>query len=137
MTVETYGCRRKTKLSTDRYKTSSESHPIFALAYCALFALANCRTCISQQDLSPPKQTVGERLAADLTWTQAERDERFAHMDRLFPVHTVERGGKGHPLLRGPRLGMDQAITRYMQAEHLAGVLVLQHGRVRAERYAL
>jgi CubicO group peptidase (beta-lactamase class C family) len=137
MTVETYGNSRRTKLSTDRYKTSSASHPFFALAYCALFALAGSRIAASQQDPHPIGQTVGERLAADLTWTQAERDERFAHMDRLFPVHVVERGGKVRLLSQGKGFGMDDTITRYMKAEHLAGVLVLQHGRIRAERYAL
>jgi CubicO group peptidase (beta-lactamase class C family) len=137
MTVETYADSQETKLSTDRYKTSSASHPFFALAYCALFALASSRIAASQQDPHPIGQTVGKRLAADLTWTQAERDERFAHMDRLFPVHTVKRGGKVRPLPRGPLLAMDGEITRYMQVEHLAGVLVLQHGHIRAERYAL
>lgn len=58
-------------------------------------------------------------------------------MDRIFPVHTVARGGKVRPLWHGPRLPLDDAIARYMKTEHLAGVLVLQRGRVRAERYGL
>ncbi len=59
-------------------------------------------------------------------------------MDQLFPVHIVRRAGKVRPLPIGRPLGLpDDAITRYMQAEHLAGVLVLQDGRVRAEGYAL
>jgi CubicO group peptidase (beta-lactamase class C family) len=83
-------------------------------------------------------ETVGERLAADLKWTQAERDQRFAHMDRLFPVHIVRRGGRIRPLPKGARLAFDdKEIALYMQAEHLAGILVLQRGRVRAEQYAL
>ncbi len=82
--------------------------------------------------------TVGERLAADLTWTQAQRDRRFAHMNRLFPTHTVRHAGPERPLPAGPALpGMTGTLDAYMQSEHLAGVLVLQDGRIRAERYAL
>ena len=126
--------------STDRHGTSSASFPIFALAYCALIALAASGTSSPQSPITGRQvasQTVGERLAADLAWTQAERDDRFAHMDRLFPVHKVKRGGNVRPLPDGRPLTVDAAVAHYMQAEHLAGVLVLQHGHVRTERYAL
>ncbi len=140
MTPEMGSQRGRDKLSTDHHRTSSASHPFFALAYCALFALAGCRMLASQRLSSAGQttsQTVGERLAADLTWTQPERDERFAHMDHVFPVHSVKRGSRIRPLPAGPSLSMDAAIAHYMQTEHLAGVLVLHHGRDRAERYAL
>lgn len=112
---------------------------MFALAQCVLFALIIRRTSAGQPSrrIAPLARTVGERLAADLLWPQRERDQRFAHMDRIFPVHAVARGGAVRPLLRGPRLPLENAITQYMAAEHLAGVLVLQRGHVRAERYAL
>ncbi|WP_052313248.1 serine hydrolase domain-containing protein [Terriglobus roseus] len=81
-------------------------------------------------------KSVGQRLADDLTWTVPQRDQRFAHMDRVFPAHIVRRGGPVKRLKHGAGLsGVD--VAAYMAAEHLAGVLVLQHGRVRAERYAL
>ena len=80
--------------------------------------------------------SVGQRLADDLKWTVPERDQRFAHMDDVFPSHPVRRGRSVRKLLRGAVLqGLD--VDGYMQAEHLAGVLVLQDGRVRTERYAL
>ena len=86
----------------------------------------------------PVPETVGQRLAADLSWTQTQRDERFADMDRLFPVHTVRRSGPVRPLPTGPPVpGLSGSVTSYMQTEHLAGVLVLQDGSIRAERYAL
>ena len=81
---------------------------------------------------------MGERLAADLTWTQEQRDRRFARMDRLFPVHIVRREGAVRPLPPGRPLALPAgALAHYMQQEHLSGVLVLQHGQVRAESYAL
>ncbi len=79
---------------------------------------------------------VGQRLAADLLWTVTERNQRFAHMDHYFPVHAVRRGGATRALLHDVPLGSGM-ITTYMHNEHLAGVLVLEDGRIRAEQYAL
>lgn len=84
------------------------------------------------------RETVGQRLAADLTWTQTERDLRFQHMGQIFPVHKVRRSGRVRVLPSGTRLPLgNEFITGYMQKEHLAGVIVLQDGAIRAERYAL
>ncbi|WP_213804709.1 serine hydrolase [Granulicella sp. dw_53] len=77
-------------------------------------------------------------MAADLTWTQAQRDERFAHMDGQFPSHVVQRGGQVRPLpLAKPLLMPTENLSSYMSSEHLAGVLVLQNGRIRTEWYGL
>ena len=144
MTPETHSRRARTKLSTDHPRTSSASHSRFDLAYCLLFALVAYQPLSAQSRLGvlprgdAKTRTVGERLAADLSWTQAERDLRFAHMDRLFPFHVVRHGSRVRPLSKGASLALDEGVVpHYMQAEHLAGVLVLQHGRVRAEHYAL
>ncbi len=113
-----------------------------ALAIFAVYALARPLKTAGQGASgtdgwrAPSKLSVGERLAADLQWTQSERDSRFAHMDRYFPVHRVARGGAVRRLHHGSPLN-GAMVARYVQAEHLAGVLVLQHGRVRAEQYAL
>ena len=59
-------------------------------------------------------------------------------MEGSFPVHVVGRGNRVRPFTVGTRLALDEdAVARYMQGEHLAGVLVLQGGRIRAEHYAL
>lgn len=58
-------------------------------------------------------------------------------MERLFPVHPVRRSGRVRPLSPGAPLLLPGDSAEYMQAEHLAGVLVLQDGRVRLERYAM
>lgn len=122
---------------------SMASH--FPLAWVVLFALGAVSSLAAQTDPNTSHDTVrarrgrvGERLAEDLTWTQAQRDVRFAHMDRSFPVHIVHRGSHPRSLPGGKPLRLPgTSLQSYMQTEHLAGVLVLQAGHVRAERYAL
>ena len=59
-------------------------------------------------------------------------------MEKVFPVHIVRRGGPVRPLKRGPALNLQVRSPKdYMAAEHLAGILVLQDGRIVLERYAL
>lgn len=121
------------QLSTDRPKRSSASMAKLGLAYLIVFAL-------SAQDLHAAAQgeRVGQRLAADLTWTQTERDVRFAAMDRMFPVHVVRRGGAVRKLLHGNKLRLPEGVLdAYVSGEHLSGVLVLQDGRILLEKYGL
>lgn len=106
----------------------------FSLVILILLELFVGRNGLAQKQ---PELSVGQRLAADLTWTQKQRDERFAHMDRIFPVHRVARGGSVRTLPVGKPLLADSRVGELMQAEHLAGVLVLKDGRIRNERYGL
>ena len=81
--------------------------------------------------------------AADvLVWSQAERQGRFPHMERLFPHETVKAGGRAHPLPTGRPLtlqmvqdGAPESLDQWMAADNNAGLLILQDGRVRLERY--
>ena len=102
-----------------------------------LFGLVAVCTCPGQS--SAPQQSVTQRLAADLRWTQHERELRFAHMDQVFPVNRVHHGPtlaltQGTPL--DPQLASGESIASFMQRDHLAGILVLQHGRIRLEQYS-
>jgi len=88
-----------------------------------------------------PGRTIG---AETLFWSQAQKIERFPHMENLFPVHTVKRGSHVHPLPLGKPLevsviidGAPISIDDYMRANHTAGLLVVQDGRIRLEKYAL
>ena len=80
-----------------------------------------------------------------LFWSQAQRDSAFRRMEQITPTHTVRRGARTHPPPAGKRLpepawtidGAAQSLGGYMAADHVAGVMVLQDGRVRLERYAL
>ncbi len=86
-------------------------------------------------------QTVGQRREAVLFWSQARRDADFSHMYTLFPADRVAHGGHVHALPPGKPLvpqWKDRTTTLdgYMQRYHVAGVMVLEHGRVRLARYA-
>ena len=87
-------------------------------------------------------QSWGQRLEGTLTWTQAQRETRFREMQRLFPADVVASGGVARPLPEGKPLTprwSDPAMTvgTYMRKYHLAGVMVLQDGKIRLQRYAL
>ena len=78
--------------------------------------------------------------AGVLFWSQAQRDANFRHMERLFPEHVVRAARHPRPLPPGRSieraLGGRDAVARLMAPLHIAGLLVLQDGRVRLERYA-
>jgi CubicO group peptidase (beta-lactamase class C family) len=125
------------ELSTDDPERSSARWPNFGIALSLFFALYSFATLSAQAVPVAPIATVGQRLADDLNWSQDQRDERFAHMDRFFPVHVVRRGRRVRALPLGRSLGDAVDAAGYLAAEHLAGVLVLQDGQVCTERYAL
>lgn len=88
-------------------------------------------------------QTWGGRLEGTLTWSQAQREARFREMQELFPADPVAADAQhvhalpsGKPLtVHWPDATMN--VARYMAQYHLAGVMVLQNGRIRLQRYAL
>ena len=86
-------------------------------------------------------QTIGQQREGVLFWSQAKRAADFSRMYEIFPAHRVAHGGTVHPLPEGKPLEPewdDPAMTLdgYMQRHHIAGVMVLQDGRVRLARYA-
>ena len=96
--------------------------------------------------LSPPlraqaKQSVGQQREDVLFWTQAQHTARFSQMYEIFPADRVAHGSHVHALPQGAALTPrwdDGATTlaSYMKQYHLAGVMVLQDGRIRLQRYA-
>lgn len=72
-----------------------------------------------------------------LFWTPAEREAGFRAMDRLVPHRVVPAGSPAHPhpLPQGEPLDLD--IATFMETEKVAGLLVIQDGRIRLERYGL
>ena len=73
-----------------------------------------------------------------LFWSQNQRDANFRRMERIFPTHVVRAGGRVRPLPAGAPLPLPAAeIDAYMTANHVAGIIVVQDGRVRLERYAM
>ena len=87
-------------------------------------------------------QTIGQQREAVLFWPQVQREAQFRQMGELFPSDRVARGTHVHALPQGKPLalggqGASSLLASYMDQYHLAGVMVLQHGRVRLQRYAL
>lgn len=79
-------------------------------------------------------QQIGAEI---LFWSQAQRDENFPHMEKLFPGHVVKAGKKVLALPPGPPLPVPAAdIDGFMAAQNVAGLIVVQQGAVRLERYA-
>ncbi len=82
--------------------------------------------------------------AQTLFWSQAQREAGFPHMETLYASHTVKRGAHVHPLPAGKPLALTIEVDgkalspeQYMAAQKTAGLLVIQDGRIRLERYAL
>lgn len=112
----------------------------FALVTAAL--LAGCAT-------APPTETAGvmvtdqnratlQQVGADvLFWTQEQRDRNFPAMETVFPGHVVKAGRRVVPLPVGLPLPVPAAeIDAYVAANNVAGLIVVQNGSVRLERYA-
>jgi len=75
-----------------------------------------------------------------LFWNQPQREAAFRAMETHYASNTV-RHGKAHPLATGtplvPRFDDGGTLDAYMAAHHVAGLMVVQDGRVRLERYGL
>ncbi|GAB2545128.1 serine hydrolase domain-containing protein [Rhodanobacter koreensis] len=86
--------------------------------------------------------TIGQQRESVLFWSQAQREAQFRRMYELFPSDRAAHGAHVHALPQGqplimPGKGTSAWLAGYMDEYHLAGVMVLQHGRVRLQRYAL
>ena len=90
----------------------------------------------------PHAPTIGEQREAVLFWPQAQREAQFRQLYTLFPSDRAAHGPHVHELPHGKPLalggqGASGVLASYMDQHHLAGVMVLQHGHVRLQRYAL
>ncbi|HEX7323963.1 MAG TPA: serine hydrolase, partial [Rhodanobacteraceae bacterium] len=114
--------------------------------FSALFAISISLSLISIVRAATPlphTPTVGQQREDTLSWSQAKRDADFRRMYRIFPSIRVDAGGHVHALPQGRPLqladGQSTAkwIQRYMSRYHIAGVMVLQDGDIRLQRYAM
>ncbi len=79
-------------------------------------------------------QNIGAEI---LFWTQAQRDQNFPHMEKMFPGHVVQAGKKVLALPPGPRLPIPAGdVDAFMRDQNVAGLIVVQAGTIRLERYA-
>ncbi len=73
-----------------------------------------------------------------LFWSIAQRDAAFRAMDRL-PVlakaNIIAAGDSVYPLPKGAPLSID--VDAYMKAQRTAGLVIVQDGKIRLEKYGL
>jgi len=76
--------------------------------------------------------------AADtLFWTQDQRDANFRNMEGVFPGNVVRAGTHVRALPMGEALDVpDAEIDSYIAANNVSGLIVVQDGKIRLERYA-
>ena len=76
-----------------------------------------------------------------LFWTVKQRDAGFRALDQvpwLAPYNLVKAGGTSLPLPQGKPLALPQAeLDAFMASQRTAGLVILQDGKVRLERYGL
>jgi len=124
------GCYAKVRFVREFHRS-----PILAAALAVAVAAAH-----AQQ--AAPTREPASKAAAILTWPAATREQYIAALDSFFQTRTVTAGPHPHPLDRGRLLAAFEAggsradaFERFMTAQHVRGVLVLQDGKIRLERY--
>lgn len=79
-------------------------------------------------------RTAGAQI---LFWSDAQRSANFRAMEAQFPG-TTAKAGTPRALPKGEALPVSDAeIDAFMKAQNVAGLMVIQDGKVRMERYGL
>lgn len=92
---------------------------------------------------APPRAS--HPIGADaLFWSQAQKEKGFPRMEDHFPTRVVKHGARVHSLPKGKPLdftisidGKPISVDAFMAANHTAGLIVVQNGKVRLETYKL
>jgi CubicO group peptidase (beta-lactamase class C family) len=98
-------------------------------ATASLLTLAGCETVKLYTNL-PKDQNV-------LFWTVDQRDSAFRAMEKLVKVNEVGKGETVYPLPQGAAIKLPLDIDAYMKVQRNAGLIILQDGKIRFEKYAL
>lgn len=72
-----------------------------------------------------------------LFWTQDQRDTAFRAMERIAKANTIAAGGPVLALQQGKPVKLELDVDAFMQHQRNAGLLIIQDGRIRFEKYAL
>jgi CubicO group peptidase (beta-lactamase class C family) len=105
------------------------------LAALALAGVASAQSVIVTPDNNAKLRQVGAEI---LFWSQQQRDQNFREMEKIFPGHVVKAGTKVRPLPQGKPLPIaDVDVKAGMVDLNIAGLIVVQDGKVRLERYGL
>lgn len=109
--------------------------PLATAIVCATVSIVGAQQALSTRDPA-------SRAGAILTWPVDTRESYIAALDAFFLTRTVKASTQPRPLERGrpiasfePGGARADYLRRFTSAERVRGVLVLQHGRIRLERY--
>jgi CubicO group peptidase (beta-lactamase class C family) len=75
-----------------------------------------------------------------LFWTIPQRDAAFRTMDRLpilAKANIIEAGDDVYPLPKGAPISIGTDVDAYMKAQRTAGLVIVQDGKIRLEKYGL
>ncbi len=75
-----------------------------------------------------------------LFWSVEQRDAGFRSLDRipiLAKSNVIAKGDKVYPLPEGEPLIIGTDVNAYMKAQRTAGLVIVQDGKVRLEKYGL
>ena len=113
----------------------------FRRSHLAAVALLVAVAAADARQAAPARQPAS-KAAAILTWSPEKREQYIAALDSFFLTRTVKAGPRAHALDRGRPLAAFESggtrasdVTRFIDAQRVRGVLVLQDGKVRLERY--
>ena len=104
-------------------------------------ALVAAVAAMDARQAAPPREPAS-KAAAILTWPTAQREQYIAALDSFFLTRTVKAGPHARVLDRGRPIAAFETggqrandFGRFMNDERVRGVLVLQDGKVRLERF--
>lgn len=72
-----------------------------------------------------------------LFWSVDQRDTAFRQMEKLVKVNTVSAGGPVVELPMGVPIKLGVDVDAYMANQRSAGLIIVQDGKIRFEKYAL
>jgi len=75
-----------------------------------------------------------------LFWSVEQRDAGFRALDRipiLAKSNIIKAGDTVYPMPKGEPLTIDMDVDAYMKAQRTAGLVIVQDGKIRVEKYGL
>lgn len=106
-------------------------------AFAGAFLTSTLALAAAAPELPPP--------TGFLFWTPAQQRIGYRNIEKIFPTRTVKRGAKVAPLptdaaklaVSYQYQGEEWNTDKFMRANNVAGLLVIQHGKIMLERYGL
>ncbi len=105
--------------------------------------LAAALLCTAAMGIASPASTqTTANLPKDLNvlfWTQDQRDAAFRTMETVpkVVVHAIKAGGTVYPLPQGKPIDLGIDVDAHMAKQRNAGLIIVQDGKIRLEKYAL